>query len=235
MKKIIQRVLRKMGYQLVKTPSPHQLISFSQEAEDLIIQELLGQRTDGFYIDIGAHHPYRFSNTALFYKKGWGGINVEPNPSVQTLFQQERPRDMNIVAGVSGEKSGGLTYYRFVESALNTFDETMAQHRIKNNHSQLIETISVPTLMINDIFAQANRQVDFMSIDIEGMEFSVLSHLDFAQYRPTVIVVELLATSFVTVFNDPIYQLLTQQNYELVAHTPRSYFFSLKQLKESPL
>jgi FkbM family methyltransferase len=226
MKNLINRILGKMGY---KDPTTlYQLISYSQEAEDLIVQEVLGHPTDGFYIDIGAHHPYRFSNTALFYKKGWRGINVEPNPDALTLFQQERLRDINISAGASGEASDALTYYSFVESALNTFDETMAQHRIENNHSQLIEKISVPTLMINDIFAQADKHVDFLSIDIEGMEYSVLSHLDFTKYRPTVIIVELLETSFTAVFNDPVYQLLIQNSYELVAHTPRSYFFASK-------
>ena len=42
-------------------------ISFSQEGEDLVLQRLIGIKSNGFYVDIGAHHPYRFSNTYKFY------------------------------------------------------------------------------------------------------------------------------------------------------------------------
>ena len=43
--------------------------SYSQEGEDLILQRIFHNQKDGFYIDVGAHHPFRFSNTALLYKK----------------------------------------------------------------------------------------------------------------------------------------------------------------------
>jgi len=48
--------------------------SYSQKGEDIILRRILGEKEVGFYIDIGAHHPKRFSNTYLFYKKGWRGI-----------------------------------------------------------------------------------------------------------------------------------------------------------------
>jgi hypothetical protein len=40
--------------------------SYSQEGEDLILAGLIGDRPRGFYVDIGAHHPHRFSNTFIF-------------------------------------------------------------------------------------------------------------------------------------------------------------------------
>ena len=42
----------------------------------------------GFYVDIGAHHPKRFSNTYFFYKRGWSGITVEPNSDAIKLFKE---------------------------------------------------------------------------------------------------------------------------------------------------
>src|SRR3989344_2532261 len=56
------------------------LHSYSQWGEDIIIDKLLGMKNKGFYIDIGAYDPIRFSNTQRFYNKGWKGINIEPDP-----------------------------------------------------------------------------------------------------------------------------------------------------------
>ena len=50
--------------------------SYSQEGEDIILRNLFGNRKDGFYVDVGAHHPMRFSNTYFFYKLGWNGCNA---------------------------------------------------------------------------------------------------------------------------------------------------------------
>ena len=52
------------------------------------------------FIDVGAHHPMRFSNTYLFYKKKWKGINIDPLPGSMKLFNKLRPRDINLELGV---------------------------------------------------------------------------------------------------------------------------------------
>ena len=54
--------------------------SYSQEGEDLILQRILPQEQVGFYIDVGAHHPFWYSNTALLYEKNWRGMNIDPSP-----------------------------------------------------------------------------------------------------------------------------------------------------------
>ena len=57
------------------------LLSYSQQAEDLSIQRYFGEeKMNGFFVDVGAFDPIKYSNTYLFYKKGWRGINIEPNP-----------------------------------------------------------------------------------------------------------------------------------------------------------
>jgi len=94
--------------------------SFSQEGEDIILSRLFNDKKNGFYVDVGAHHPFRFSNTYKFYEKGWSGINIEPNPEDFHLFSKYRNRDININAGV-GSNDGTLTYFMFNEPALNTF------------------------------------------------------------------------------------------------------------------
>ena len=54
-------------------------VSYSQDAEDLLLAGFLfhtGKKGDykGFFVDIGSHCPYRYSNIAIFYERGWRGI-----------------------------------------------------------------------------------------------------------------------------------------------------------------
>ena len=53
--------------------------SYSQDNEDLFLNEYFEKISNGFYVDIGCHHPKRFSNTYLLYKKGWKGVNIDAN------------------------------------------------------------------------------------------------------------------------------------------------------------
>ncbi len=48
----------------------------------------------GFYVDIGAHHPFRYSNTQFFYEKGWRGINIDATPGSMDRFKDFRPEDI---------------------------------------------------------------------------------------------------------------------------------------------
>lgn len=96
--------------------------SYSQEGEDLVLARIFEELriTKGFFVDIGAHHPARFSNTNYFYRRGWRGINVDALPGTKKLFQRKRPRDITIECGV-GSQEGVLKYFVFNEPALNTF------------------------------------------------------------------------------------------------------------------
>lgn len=87
----------------------------------MILRRIFENVENGFYVDVGAHHPKRFSNTFYFYKKGWSGINIDAMPGSMSLFNKIRPRDINIEAAVSNEKEE-VIFYIFNEVALNTFE-----------------------------------------------------------------------------------------------------------------
>lgn len=109
---------------------PFLAISYSQFGEDTLIAEFLSANTlvnrPKFYVDIGAYHPSRFSNTKLLRLFGWRGINVDPNPDSIKLFQEARPTDINLNMGISS-KSGHADLYCFREGAVNTFDKESAE------------------------------------------------------------------------------------------------------------
>jgi hypothetical protein len=92
---------------------------YGESGEDVLLNSFCHKK--GFYIDIGAYHPARASNTYLFYKKGWRGINIDANPYSIKLFNKMRKRDININAGIS-DKNTVLNYFCFSKSdSSNTF------------------------------------------------------------------------------------------------------------------
>src|SRR5260221_13872913 len=85
-------------------------ISYAQRFEDFYLMRCFGDRTDGFYIDIGSGHPVYDNVSFAFYLKGWRGITVEPNPWLSRLSRAVRPRDRHIEALV-GAAAGTATFY----------------------------------------------------------------------------------------------------------------------------
>ena len=168
--------------------------SFSQNGEDLAIQRLVENHPIGKYIDIGAHHPFRFSNTALLNLKGWVGTNVDANPQSFNDFKNARPHDNNICAAL-GSQNSVSPYYEFKESALNTFSEDMVKKLssqgilpYKITHTQVIESKPfLERIFTPDTF--------FLSIDAEGMDIDILKDLDFKNFYPCWIVMELQSLS----------------------------------------
>src|SRR4051794_18853401 len=76
-------------------------ISYSQFGEDLWLADRFADQVSGFYVDVGAYDPFNASNTLLLYRKGWRGINVEPDPGALRRFERFRDRDVNLGVAIS--------------------------------------------------------------------------------------------------------------------------------------
>jgi FkbM family methyltransferase len=189
--------------------------SYSQEGEDLVLDRIMRNDTPGFYLDIGAHHPFRFSNTYLFYRKGWSGICIDPLPSARILFEKWRPRDKFIETGVS-ETPSSTKYYMFDEPAYNTFDAQLSKERVHQGLARLVETKTIPTDTLRNILDQhlpENNKLVFMSVDVEGYDLQVLKSNDWTKYRPDFIIAECLQTDIVSVLDDPLVKYLSGIGY----------------------
>jgi len=201
--------------------------SYSQEGEDMILQRFFGKQNDGFYVDVGAHHPKRFSNTYLFYKKGWNGINVDAMPNSMKRFNRSRPRDINIEKPISKKKQI-LTYYGFNEPALNGFSKELSEERNGKDgyfieFTRDIETCTLEEILDNNL--PENQEIDFLSIDVEGWDFEVLKSNNFEKYRPKVILIELLESSLSSIKNNERYKFLKKQNYIVYAKAVNTVIF----------
>jgi FkbM family methyltransferase len=196
-------------------------LAYSQDGEDMILRRLFERQKSGFYVDVGAHHPYRFSNTCYFYRRGWRGINIDPNPDAIEAFCRFRPSDINICVGVS-DVGGNLSFHFFNEPALNTFDSELVAERVRLPDYHLLETRSVPVRRLDDLLAeylQADQQIDFLSIDVEGVDLSVLRSNDWGRFRPRILLVEAHQRTIVGIENDPINLFVVAAGYQLIAKT----------------
>lgn len=200
--------------------------SYSQEGEDMILKRIFECVESGFYIDIGAHHPKRFSNTYFFYKKGWSGINIDAMPDSMKWFNKIRSRDMNIEAAVSNEKRE-MTYYMFNEPAVNTFDAEFANKAIDANY-ELIKKQNITTKTLKEICAEylpKNQKINFMSVDVEGLDLEVLKSNDFDLFRPEYILVECRCANMNEIQNNEVSKFLRKKNYEFFGKTVLTLIF----------
>jgi FkbM family methyltransferase len=201
--------------------------SYSQEGEDMILRRIFEAQRVGFYVDVGAHHPRRFSNTNFFYRRGWRGINIEPNPEAAGEFRAIRSRDINIELGVSN-RPGSLRYYLFDEPALNTFDEKIVESRLTGTPFKLVGTVDVAVETLGSILARhlpAGQNIDFLSVDVEGLDLAVLQSNDWARFRPYCVLVEALGVPLQHIEESEVFRFMTDLRYELIAKTFNTLFF----------
>lgn len=202
--------------------------SWSQEGEDQILRRIFEGKSKGFYIDVGAHHPRRFSNTYLFYIQGWNGLNIDAMPGSMKSFHEERPRDINLELGI-GLNESQLDYYIFNEPALNGFSKELSNERHDAKSKYQIEKIIkinvLPLSVVLDRNLPAGQDIDFLSVDVEGLDFEVLKSNDWTKYRPKFVLAEILNSSLNDIEQSNIGRLMADNGYLVFAKCVNTVFF----------
>ena len=154
----------------------------------------------GVFVELGANDGRNQSNTYYLEKfKGWTGVLIEPLPRLYQQAVRHRPHSQVFnYACVSADYVGDfieitdLSLMSFVDGALKS--NTEIQSQISNGlvmTDGLASLIRVPTRTLTQILEEAKVQhIDFLSLDVEGYEASVLRGLDFDKFRPVFILVE---------------------------------------------
>jgi FkbM family methyltransferase len=223
----LPRQLVRLLVQASRLFDPHARRSYGQEGEDVILDRMLGALPTGFYVDVGAHHPARFSNTLAFYDRGWRGINIDPQPECLRLFRRVRPRDITIQAGVA-ISDGALTFYRFDDPALNTFSRELATERVAGATYRLIGEMQVPVRTLSGLLREhlpPGQAIDFMTIDAEGFDMQVLQSNDWQAFRPAIVLIEALETRLEDLLSHEQCMFMRSVGYEPVAKTVNTVFY----------
>ena len=195
---------------------------FSQGGEDAILQSIFRKQLDsgktGFFVDVGAFHPYKDSNTYLFYRNNWRGINIDACPGSMLAFNKIRPLDINIECGI-GEHEAEMEYYLIDKrSTMNSFSKNNLIENGMLKHVKQIIPVKVQTLKkVLNQHKSFFSEIDFLTVDVEGLDFEVLNSNDWINYKPKVIAVELNVHSIDDILNHRTALLLKGLGYKIVA------------------
>jgi tetratricopeptide (TPR) repeat protein len=203
-------------------------LMFSAFGEDGVIWHLLRSIKGGFYVDIGAHHPVRMSNTALLHNyNGWSGINVDADQRYIDEFNLLRPNDINICCGV-GAQAGKATMAIFADGAINSFDpKEIEKSQTKGGRevAELRELDILTLAYILDTHVPAGKTIDILNVDAEGWDTAILGSNNWTRYRPALILVEDHTMALTNVERSATYRLLRGQGYELFSQTLATSFY----------
>lgn len=165
------------------------MVSYAQNGEDVVLRRALAGSDQGLYVDIGAADPVMDSVTKHFYDRGWSGVNVEPLDAEYTALVAARPRDINLNVGV-GSRRETRTFFEAVDTpGLSTFtsgyaDLARTQSAVVERELELIPLVEILDEHVGDM------TIDFLKVDVEGLEPEVLGGNDWSRHRPRCVVVE---------------------------------------------
>lgn len=227
---MIDRVRAQLERVRAVLPGGHGRASFSQEGEDLILARIFEDQPRGFYVDVGAHHPRRFSNTELLYRRGWRGMNIDAAPGSMRAFKRLRSRDINLEVGVAAT-SETRPFYVFNEPALNTFDAERAKE-IEKPPYKVVSVENVRCAPLSELLREHRiDRLDLLTVDAEGYDFQVLQTLDWTATRPRVVLTEQFSTDVAQLLTSERHAFLAERDYQLVAKTFNSVFYISTQRK----
>jgi len=198
--------------------------SWSQFGEDRYLHQLFKTKNDGFYVDIGAFDPEKFSNTKALHQRGWHGINVDMSPSKIGVFEVERPGDFNVIAPISDTNDRIDVYIFSQRSVLDTLSsalDTLSKQQADDWSSAFnlpYETKTMQAIRLDDLLEQvdAPSKIDLLNVDVEGAEMSVLRSISLDRYEIDVISIEIHA-DFEGLTDSEPYRYLADRGYALRA------------------
>jgi FkbM family methyltransferase len=188
---------------------------YSQFKQDQFIYENFFQgKSNGYFVDIGAHDGITFSNSKFFEELGWGGICIEPNPKVFELLLNNRK--CNCVKKAITNTTGISQFFQITEGPdmLSGLVEEFTNQSIARIHNELeafpesFDYIDVECDTFENIVP--NTKIDFLSLDTEGNEMKILQTIDFNSFDINVITVEN------NNYNDKFFNFLTSKNYQFI-------------------
>jgi FkbM family methyltransferase len=159
-------------------------------------------RVGGFFVEAGANDGFTQSNTYYLERwRGWTGILIEPIPELAEKCRRERRRSVVVqTALVAGDFAGTEIEMRFA-GLMSMSDGAFGDAALRQRHLEVglrqsgvtgTYTLRVPAQTLSAVIAAhgAGREIDLLSLDVEGAEMTALAGLDLTRHAPRFICVE---------------------------------------------
>jgi FkbM family methyltransferase len=159
----------------------------SEDFEEWIIRDYFRDRRQGVFLDVGANHYQKASNTYyLETALDWSGVAVDALPEFAAGYAAHRPKTRFVAMFASDQANGRVQFFvpdnHLVASGNQEFTKRFGSAG---------KALEVPTTTLNDVLAQAGiNKIDFMSMDIELAEPKALAGLDVERFKPALVCIE---------------------------------------------
>jgi FkbM family methyltransferase len=205
----------------------HAQLSYSMAGEDLLLQRILGGEP-GFYVDVGCNFPDKYSNTFALYKRGWRGVCIDAVPDFVAAHRRLRPRDQQVHAAISNQPGEvSFTWFRDDDQIASLDPERSARNSAARREGVAIR---VAARALTDVLVEhaVPAEFDLLSVDVEGHDYQVFQSLDFARFRPRLVVVELLGAGreLGELMQQPVARLLIDAGYQWVGYAYQNGYFA---------
>lgn len=154
-------------------------------------------KSEGIFVDVGAHDGKTISNSLFFEKIGWKGLCIEPLPNIFSKLIQNRNCicENYAISSKEGEEEF-LLVEGYAEMLSGLVKEYSLEHlrRVRdeiNFYGGCEKIIKVKTTKLQTLLEKHNiTNIDYLSIDTEGNELKVLQSIDFNKTKIFAITVE---------------------------------------------
>ena len=197
--------------------------TYAQQGEDLFIFNYMKKKkiVNGTYVDLGAFHPIKYSNTCLLFNNGWSGLNIDLNQTAIDYFDIVRPKDNNICCAISNKEEKIKVFINSIFSPINTINKKHAKKFNFVSKNELSYTVKAKKF--NSI---CKKKFDFLDIDIEGSDFMVLKSINLKYFKPKLICIEILDINYLI----KIKKYLIKLNYFFIKRKTSSFFFEHRKI-----
>ena len=200
---------------------------YSQYGQDkFLFENFFKEKSNGFYLDIGAHDGITLSNTYLFEKLGWDGVCIEPIPDVFTKLKSNRNCKLfNCVLSNKKGTENFLVLEGYTEMLSGILENYDPAHLIRiDNELRMMggskKVITSESLTFDDL--QLPNIIDFVSLDVEGSEMKILETIDFNKYHINIISIEVNHGA------DEITNFIESKNFEKIGSLGCDFIFKNK-------
>jgi len=231
--RIAYKYIERNGYDLY-WPKTDVFLSLSQHADDYVAWQLLGKKTNGFAIEIGAFDGLHLSNVYSLEKIGWDTMNIEPNPKMFKEVEINRPDSLNINCAVVSDKSiKKIKFYAEEIGVLSgcSYDEIDVERRYSNRGLAYAKPMEINVLAktLDQLLIEnklGSQKINLVSIDVEGFELEVLNGIDFDRVIIGMIIIESNSDEFdkriFKFFEDKKEYVFLGRNYQNLFFSHRS-------------